>query len=121
MSESAIVKAVHVIPLKRIYFGRRKNRADRAIRFIRKYVARHFKEAEKIIIDPRVNEYIWSRGREKPPRRITVEIRFDKEEKIAKVLLVRRTRVVRETATEAKVEGEKEEKKASEETSKKRE
>ena len=97
MSEAGVVKSIHVIPLKRIYFGRRKNRADRAIRFIRKYVARHFKEVEKIIIDPRVNEYIWSRGREKPPRRITVEIRFDKEEKLARVLLVRRKRVTVET------------------------
>lgn len=86
-----IVKAIHVIPLKRIYFGRRRNRSDRAIRLIRKYIARHFKEAEKIWIHPNVNEYIWSRGREKPPRRIVVEVRFDKEEKIARVLLVRRS------------------------------
>lgn len=90
--EGKIIKSVHVIPLKRVYWGRRTNRADRAIRLIRKYVKRHFKEAERIIIDPAVNEYVWSRSREKPPRRITVEIRFDKEEKIAKVLLVRPTR-----------------------------
>ncbi|MEM4596882.1 MAG: 50S ribosomal protein L31e, partial [Desulfurococcaceae archaeon] len=82
-------KSVHVIPLKRVYFGRRFNRADRAVRLIKKYVARHFKDAEKIVIDPAVNQYVWSRGREKPPRRITVEIRFDKENKVAEVLLVR--------------------------------
>jgi len=90
LSESSTVKAIHVIPLKYVYFGKRKNRADRAIRLIRKYVKRHFKEAEKIIIDPLVNEYVWSRSREKPPRRVVVEIRFDKNEKIARVLLVRR-------------------------------
>jgi large subunit ribosomal protein L31e len=78
-----------VIPLKRVYFGRRFNRADRAVRLIKKYVARHFKDAEKIVIDPAVNQYVWSRGREKPPRRITVEIMFDKENKVAEVLLVR--------------------------------
>ncbi|MEM1878680.1 MAG: 50S ribosomal protein L31e, partial [Desulfurococcaceae archaeon] len=82
-------KSVHVIPLKRVYFGRRFNRADRAVRLIKKYVARHFKDAEKIVIDPAVNQYVWSRGREKPPRRITVEIMFDKENKVAEVLLVR--------------------------------
>ncbi len=91
MSEKeGVVKSIHVIPLKRVYYGRRTNRSDRAVRLVRRYVARHFKEAEKIIIHPSVNEYIWSRGREKPPRRIVVEIRFDKEEKTAKVLLVRK-------------------------------
>ncbi len=95
MSEESrkIISSIHVIPLKKVYYGRRTNRADRAIRLIRKYVARHFKEAEKIIIHPSVNEYVWSRSREKPPRRIVVEIRFDKEERIAKVLLVRRSKV----------------------------
>ncbi|MEM0199186.1 MAG: 50S ribosomal protein L31e [Desulfurococcaceae archaeon] len=87
--KSSVEKSVHVIPLKRVYFGRRFNRADRAVRLIKKYVARHFKDAEKIVIDPAVNQYVWSRGREKPPRRITVEIMFDKENKVAEVLLVR--------------------------------
>lgn len=89
MSEEGVIKRIHVIPLKRVYWGRRTNRADRAIRLIRKYVARHYKEAEKIVIHSSVNEYIWSRGREKPPRRIVVEIRYNKNEKEAKVLLVR--------------------------------
>ncbi|MCY0868850.1 MAG: 50S ribosomal protein L31e [Desulfurococcus sp.] len=90
MSESKQVeKTVHVIPLKRVFFGRRSNRADRAIRLIRRYVARHFKEAERIIIDPSVNRYVWSRSREKPPRRVPVEIRFDRENKTARVLLKR--------------------------------
>jgi large subunit ribosomal protein L31e len=94
MSEEkgGIAKSIHVISLKRVYWGRRTNRADRAIRLIRKYIRRHFKEAEKIIIDPSVNEYVWSRSREKPPRRVIVEIRFDKEEKTAKVLLVRESK-----------------------------
>jgi len=89
LSEAGVVKAVHVIPLKYVYFGRRRNRADRAIRLIKKYVSRHFKEAEKVVIDPSVNMYLWSRGRVKPPRRVVVEIRFDKNEKIARVLLAR--------------------------------
>jgi large subunit ribosomal protein L31e len=90
MSESGgTVKSVHVIPLKRVYFGRRMNRADRAIRLVRKYVARHFKDAEKIILDPELNKYIWSCGREKPPRRVVVEIRFNKDEKEARVFLKR--------------------------------
>jgi large subunit ribosomal protein L31e len=87
--ERGVERVVHVIPLKRVYFGRRRNRADRAIRLIRRYVQRHFKEAQRVVISPEVNKYVWSRGREKPPRRVVVEIRFNKEEKIAKVLLAR--------------------------------
>lgn len=90
--KSSVERVTHVIPLKRVYFGRRSNRADRAIRLLRKYVARHFREAEKVVIDPAVNEYIWSRGREKPPRRVVVEIRLDKENKVAKVLLIKPSR-----------------------------
>ena len=90
MSESQVKKSTHVIPLARVYFGRRMNRADRAVRLIRRYVSRHFKQAEKIIIDPLVNKFVWSRGREKPPRRVVVEVRFDPNEKTARVLLARR-------------------------------
>lgn len=91
MSEQGqVVKSVHLIPLKKVYFGRRANRADRAVRLVKKYVARHFKEAEKIVLDPALNDYIWSRSREKPPRKVMVEIRFDKENKIAKVFLARK-------------------------------
>ncbi|QOR94795.1 50S ribosomal protein L31e [Thermosphaera chiliense] len=92
MSEQGqVVKAVHVIPLRKVYYGRRANRADRAVRLVKKYVARHFKEAEKIIVDPAVNDYIWSRSREKPPRKVVVEVRLDKENKVAKVFLARKT------------------------------
>ncbi len=86
MSEQ-VERHIHVIPLYRVYWGRKKNRAKRAIRLIREYVKRHFKKAETIIISNEVNELVWSRGIEKPPRRIRVEIEFDPSEKIARVLL----------------------------------
>ncbi|MEM0000743.1 MAG: 50S ribosomal protein L31e [Desulfurococcaceae archaeon] len=90
MSESrSLDVTLHIIPLRRVYFGRRKNRADRAIRLVKKYLARHYKEAEKIAVDPALNNYVWSRGREKPPRKVVVEVRFDKESKTLRVLLVR--------------------------------
>lgn len=90
MSEQkGIEKAIHVIPLKKVYFGKRYNRADRAIRLIKNYLRRHYKEAEKILVDPDVNNYVWSRGRYKPPRRVVVEVRYDKENKVVKALLLR--------------------------------
>ncbi|MEM4481311.1 MAG: 50S ribosomal protein L31e [Desulfurococcaceae archaeon] len=90
MSEKKSLESVlAVIPLKRVYFGRRANRADRAVRLVRKYVHRHYKEAERVVVDPSLNKYIWSRGRIKPPRRVLVKILLDRESKVARVLLAR--------------------------------
>jgi large subunit ribosomal protein L31e len=47
-------------------------RAARAIRFVRAFIIRHMK-AEEVKIDPRVSEYIWSRGAKKPPRKVKVK------------------------------------------------
>ncbi len=63
----------YVIPLKRIYWGRRSNRAARAIKYIRKFVERHF-GTPNVIIDQSVNEEVWKQGIEKPPRKITVVV-----------------------------------------------
>mgnify|MGYP003878661317 FL=1 len=76
---------IYTIPLRRVYWGRRTNRANRAIKLIRKFVSRHF-GVERVIIDNTVNEYIWSRSREKPPPRITVRV-IKIDERTAKVLL----------------------------------
>ena len=84
------VKRVYTIPLYHVYWGRRSNRAKRAIKFIKRFIQRHFKEAEKIIIDNTVNNYVWSHGIEKPPRRIRVIIEYRPEDKLAKVLLARK-------------------------------
>ena len=63
----------YVIPLKRIYWGRRSNRAARAIKYIRRFVMRHF-GTPNVVIDQSVNEEVWKRGIEKPPRRIVVVV-----------------------------------------------
>ncbi len=69
---------VYVIPLKRVYWGRRTNRADRAVKLVRRFVERHTK-ADRVLIMNEVNEYIWSRSREKPPRRIKVLVNLYRE------------------------------------------
>ena len=70
---------VYVINLSRVYWGRRTNRADRAIRLIRKFIARHTK-ADRVLIMNDVNEYVWRRSREKPPRRVKVLVTISEEE-----------------------------------------
>jgi len=74
-----------------VYWGRRSNRAKRAIKLIREFVKRQYKKAEEIIIDNSVNELVWSRGIEKPPRRIRVKVEYDEKEKVVKVFLPERS------------------------------
>ena len=88
---------VYVVNLSRVYWGRRTNRADRAVRLVRKFVARHTK-ADKVWISNELNNYIWSRSREKPPRRVKILVIVEEEKpeeeeeetiRIAKVYLAR--------------------------------
>ncbi|MEM0340930.1 MAG: 50S ribosomal protein L31e [Acidilobaceae archaeon] len=72
---------VYVVNLRRTYWGRRSNRADRAVRLLKDFISRHVK-ANKVIVYNEVNNVIWSRGREKPPARlkVLVEVREEKGE-----------------------------------------
>ncbi|WP_054849417.1 50S ribosomal protein L31e [Vulcanisaeta sp. JCM 14467] len=77
MSEGAKVEVerVYVINLRRTREVSRTKRSPYAVRLIRRFVARHMRvEPEKVRIDNSVNEYVWSRGIEKPPRRIEVKV-----------------------------------------------
>ena len=72
-SEEIELERVYTIPLRITRYVPRTKRAPRAIRFLREFMARHMKtEVENVKLMPEVNEYIWSRGIEKPPRRIRV-------------------------------------------------
>ncbi len=76
---------IYTLSLGRLYWGRRSNRSNRAVKYIRKFAMRHF-HVDDVLIDPLVNQYIWSRSREKPPRRITIRV-IRIRENVAKVTL----------------------------------
>ncbi len=87
-------EAIYTIPIYRVYWGKRTNRAARAIKLVRRFIARHFGVEEKdIIIHNNVNEYIWSHSIERPPRRITVKAVKDQESGKIKVVLVRENKI----------------------------
>jgi len=67
------------IPLKDTKSVPRSKRANRAIKEIREYVARHMKvDDDDVWIDTGVNELIWSRGIQKPPTKVTIRaVRFE--------------------------------------------
>lgn len=84
MSEP-VEERIYTVPLKKAWAAPRWRRAERAVRVLREFVERHMKSTD-IVIDPAVNEAIWRRGIQKPPRRIRVRMTKD-EDGVVKVTL----------------------------------
>ncbi|MCW4008708.1 MAG: 50S ribosomal protein L31e [Candidatus Bathyarchaeota archaeon] len=86
-----VEERIYTIPLVKALARPPKKRAPRAIQLIREFIIRHMKleipvEAEeekeelpKLVISNEVNEKVWSRGIEKPPRKIRVRAAKDKD------------------------------------------
>ncbi len=86
--EDIVEERFYTIPLGKAWISTRKKRAPRATRIVKSFVLKHMKvrieaedeeEAERLVIDNEVNEKLWSRGIEKPPRKIRVRVTKDKE------------------------------------------
>ena len=68
-----MITRVYTVPLKKAWRRKKSRRAEAAVRFLRSFMARHMKtEEEKVKIDGKVNELIWSRSMNNPPRKIRV-------------------------------------------------
>jgi len=86
--EEIVEEKFYTIPLRRAWISPRKKRAPRAMRILKSFVKKHMKlrteaegeeEAERLVVSSEVNEKIWGRGIEKPPRKIRVRAVKDKE------------------------------------------
>lgn len=87
--EEFVEERIYTITLRRAWIMPPKKRAPKAMRIIKAFIQRHMKVGEtvvsdeeeggRIIISNEVNEKIWSRGIEKPPRKL--RIRAAKDEK----------------------------------------
>lgn len=63
------------VPLRAAKRSSSSRRADTAIEVLKEYVSRNAKvEKSKIWIDGRVNETVWSKGREKISSKLTVKV-----------------------------------------------
>ena len=69
--EEIIDERIYIIPLAKARRGPRNKWAKKAIRYLREFMERHFKP-ESLVISQEVNEKIWSRGIQKPPRKIKI-------------------------------------------------
>lgn len=88
LEEDIVEERFYTIPLGKAWISKRKKRAPKAGKIVRTFVMKHMKvrteveeeeEPERIVIDNEVNEKLWSRGIEKPPRKIRVRVVKDKE------------------------------------------
>ena len=88
--EEIVEERIYTIPLGKAWIMPANKRAPRAMRMVRSFVTKHMKlearredeeeeEPKKLVISNEVNERVWSRGIEKPPRKIRVRAAKDKE------------------------------------------
>ena len=89
--EEIVEERIYTIPLEKALVRPPKKRAPRAMQMIRAFITKHMKlemrveeEEEKeelptLVISNDVNEKVWGKGIEKPPRKIRVRAAKDKD------------------------------------------
>jgi large subunit ribosomal protein L31e len=89
--EEIVEERVYTVPLGKCWIMPPNKRAPKAMRIIRGFVVKHMKlekrgekveeeeEAKRLVISNDVNERVWGRGIEKPPRKIRIRAAKDKE------------------------------------------
>ncbi|MEM2896681.1 MAG: 50S ribosomal protein L31e [Candidatus Bathyarchaeia archaeon] len=83
MSESekgieVVEEKVYSFSFRKAWITPRGKRSPRAIRMLKDFIKRHTK-SEEVLISNEVNELIWARGVQKPPRKLRVKVVKDKE------------------------------------------
>ena len=90
--EEIVEERIYTVPLGKAWIMPANKRAPRAMRMLRAFMTKHMKlearketeaeeeeEPSRLIISNAVNIKVWSRGIEKPPRKIRVRAAKDKE------------------------------------------
>ena len=89
--EEIVEERTYTVPLSRALNRPPKKRAPRAMQLLKAFITKHMKlemkvseeeeeeELPQLIISQEVNEKIWDRGIEKPPRKIRVRAAKDKD------------------------------------------
>jgi len=78
--EKIVEERIYTVPLGRAWIGPRKKHSPRAMRLLRGFIVRHMKtDVDSVRITNKVNERIWGRGIEKPPRKIRIRATRDTE------------------------------------------
>ncbi|MFQ6074331.1 MAG: 50S ribosomal protein L31e [Candidatus Bathyarchaeia archaeon] len=81
IEEEIVEERIYTIPLRRAWISPRKKRTPRAVRLVKAFIQRHMKP-ETLVMSNKVNERLWSRSIQKPPRKIRVRAVRDTEGKV---------------------------------------
>jgi large subunit ribosomal protein L31e len=77
-----VEERIYTIPMRHAWVVTpRGKRSPRAARDVRDFVAKHMK-ADEVALSNEINEVIWERGINKPPRKVKVRAVKDKEGKV---------------------------------------
>ena len=71
IKEEIIDERIYTVPLAKARRGPRNKWANKSVRYLKEFMERHFKP-ETLVISQEVNEAIWKRGIQKPPRKLKV-------------------------------------------------
>ena len=87
MPEEKTVERVYVVPLRKEWLKvAQYRRAEKAIRAVRAFVAKHMKVAlENVKLGKYLNEAIWQRGAKRPPHKIKIVVKKEKEKVFAEL------------------------------------
>jgi large subunit ribosomal protein L31e len=90
--EEIVEERVYTIPLSKAWIMPANKRAPKAMRILKQFVTKHMKleakretepeeeeEPAQLVVSNEVNERVWSKGIEKPPRNIRIRAAKDKE------------------------------------------
>lgn len=93
----------YTVPLNKAYEYIRTKRVRKAVSMLEKFLTRHTKvDAKNVRISNALNNFLWQRGIERPPRR--AKIRVVKEAGVAKAYLADEKLVAEVKKADAKVE-----------------
>ena len=72
------LERIYTVPLRDAYKTVKVKRTSRAAKILKSFLARHMRtQQERVKLGAEVNSLIWSKGMEKPPRRIKVKAKRD--------------------------------------------
>lgn len=84
------IEREYIIPLRKAWQNvPRYKKANKAIKTIKEFLARHMKvvdrDLNKVRLDKYLNEFVWARGIRNPPFKVKVKVRKDGENVIAEL------------------------------------
>ncbi|WP_309492871.1 50S ribosomal protein L31e [Candidatus Hecatella orcuttiae] len=69
---------LYVVPFGRVWNAPRPYRTPKAVKALKDFIKKHMK-VDRVRVDGKLNQFIWGRSIEKPPRKIRVRVTKDRK------------------------------------------